>query len=162
MRRLRGMVLFRPTSTPLRSDRHGAPARLHLADDTKLLCRRHVGLLALPILQLVCWMARANENANAQGGATRIGRLWNSNEQRPSYWLASSTRTQIPGTAAGTACKETLTVASATSFSSLAGGRSNLGCSPMATLPHLHAGTGHPGSTMLGFRIIPSSITRCV
>ena len=52
-------------------------------------------------------------------------------------------RNAIPGTAAGTARKRHLTVASATA--------STVSC----------LGQVDPGSTMLGLRIMPSSNTRC-
>jgi len=50
---------------------HGGASRLPPGSMIKsLLCRLHVGLLASPNLQSRCWIARANENANAQVAAT--------------------------------------------------------------------------------------------
>src|ERR1035437_9348307 len=87
-------------------------------------------------------MARANENANAQGNRdlnlTFIA--FKRAEASSADWPPD--KNAIPGTAAGTARKRQLTVASATA--------STVSC----------VGQVDPGSTILGFRIIPSSITR--
>ena len=89
-------------------------------------------------------MARANENANAHGSRDlkRIFMAFKRAEASSADWPPD--KNAIPGTAAGTARKRQLTVASATSSTASCLGQVN------------------PGSTMLGFRIIPSSVTRCV
>src|ERR1017187_7343713 len=88
-------------------------------------------------------MARANENANAQGNRdldlTFIA--FKRAEASSGDWPPD--KNAIAGTAAGTARKKQLNVASATS--------STVACFVQAA----------PGSTIFGFRIIPSSITRC-
>jgi hypothetical protein len=89
-------------------------------------------------------MARANENVNVQGSRdlnlTFIA--FKRAEASSPDWPPD--KKAIPGTAAGTVRKRRLTVASATS----------------STVTWL--GQANPGSTMFGFRIMPSSITRCV
>ena len=86
-------------------------------------------------------MARANENANAQGkrDLNLTFMAFKRAEASAPGWPPD--RNAIPGMAAGTARKRHLTVASATS--------STVSC----------LGQVNPGSTMLGFKIIPSNIT---
>src|ERR1035441_4723920 len=88
-------------------------------------------------------MARANENANAQGNLdlnlTFIA--FKRAEANSADWPPD--KNAIAGTAAGTARKRQLTVASAASSIDSCLGHAN------------------PGTTILGFRIIPSSMTRC-
>src|ERR1017187_8603116 len=90
-----------------------------------------------------CWMARANENANAQGacGLNLTFMAFKRAEAPSAGWPPD--KNAIPGTAAGTDRKRHFTVASATS--------STPSCS----------GQADPGSTILGFRTIPSSATPC-
>ncbi len=89
-------------------------------------------------------MARENENANAHGSRdlnlTFIA--FKRAEASSADWPPD--KNAIPGTAAGTTRRRHLTVASATSSTGSCVGQAN------------------PGSTMLGFRIMPSSVTRCV
>ncbi len=89
-------------------------------------------------------MARENENANAQGSRdlNLAFMAFKRAEASSAGWPPD--KNAIPGTAAGTARKRHLTVASATSSTASCSGQVN------------------PGSTMLGFRIIPSSLTLCV
>ena len=89
-------------------------------------------------------MARENENANAQGirDLNLTFMAFKRAEASSAGWPPD--KNAIPGTAAGTERKKQLTVASATS--------STVSC----------LGQVNPGSTMLGFRSMPSSSTRCV
>ena len=89
-------------------------------------------------------MARENENASAQGSRdlNRTFMAFKRAEASSPDWPPD--KNAIPGTAAGTTRNRHLTVASATTST------------PSCT------GQIGPGSTMLGFRIMPSSITRCV
>ena len=88
-------------------------------------------------------MARANENASAQGSRDLNLTFMAFKRAEASSLGWPPDKNAIPGTAAGTARRRHLTVASATSSTDSCFGQVN------------------PGSTMLGFRIIPSSITRC-
>jgi hypothetical protein len=89
-------------------------------------------------------MARAKENANAQGrrDLNLTFMAFKRAEASSADWPPD--RNAIPATAAGTARNRHLTVASATV--------STLAC----------VGQADPESTIFGFRIIPSSITPCV
>jgi hypothetical protein len=88
-------------------------------------------------------MARANENANAQGirDLNRTFMAFNRAEASSADWPPD--KNAIPGTAAGTDRRRQRTVASATS--------STDSC----------LGQADPGRTILGFKITPSSITPC-
>lgn len=91
-----------------------------------------------------CWIARANENDNAQGGGDLKFALMAFKRAKASSLDWPPHKNAIPGTAAGTARKRHLTVATATSSTASCLGQVN------------------PGSTIVGFRSIPYSITRCV
>src|SRR5659263_720061 len=86
-------------------------------------------------------MARANENANAHGSRDLNLTFMAFNRAEASSGGWPPDKNAIPGTAAGTDRKRHRTVASATS--------STVSC----------LGQVNPGSTILGFRSIPSSIT---
>lgn len=88
-------------------------------------------------------MARANENVNAHGDRdlNLTFMAFRRAEANSADWPPD--KNAIAGTAAGTARKRHLTAASATSATGACLGQVD------------------PGSTMLGFRIMPSSITRC-
>jgi hypothetical protein len=89
-------------------------------------------------------MAREKEKANAQGirDLNLTFMAFKRAEANSLDWPPD--KKTIPGMAAGTACKRQFTVASATSSTSSCFEQVN------------------PGSTMFGFKSIPSSITRCV
>src|ERR1039458_5402108 len=88
-----------------------------------------------------CWMAREKEKDRAQGSfdLNRAFMAFNRPEASSGDWPPE--RKVIPGTAAGTDRKRHLTVVSATSSTGS------------------WRGQDHPGSTMLGFRRMPSKAT---
>src|ERR1017187_8273659 len=88
-------------------------------------------------------MARANENANAQGNRDlNLGFIaFKRAEASSADWPPD--KKAMAGTAAGTERKRQATVASATSSTACCLGQFT------------------PATTILGFRIIPSNITRC-
>src|SRR5664279_4377719 len=100
--------------------------------------------LPFQISKAGCWIARAKENANAQGRRDLNLTFMAFKRAEASSLGWPPDKKAIPGTAAGTARKRHLTVASATASTASCLGQVN------------------PGSTMLGFRIIPSSVTPCV
>ncbi len=89
-----------------------------------------------------CWIARENENVNAQGRRDLKRRFIAFSRVEANSGLCPPDRNATPGTAAGTVRSRPVTVASAISSTLSWGVEAN------------------PGSTMLGFNSIPSSSTR--
>ncbi len=89
-----------------------------------------------------CWMARANENASAHGRRELKRRFMVFKRAEASSPDWPPDKKAIPGTAAGTVRHRLFTVMLAASSTDACVGQVN------------------PGSTMLGFKIMPSSTTR--
>ena len=122
--------------------RRGAPPGCTWLDDARACCAARTRASSpCQISRAGCWMARPNENASAQGSRDRNRTFMAFKRAEASSPDWPPDKNAIPGTAAGTTRKRHLTVASATS--------STVSCS----------GQVDPGSTMLGLRIIPSSVT---
>jgi len=124
--------------------RHGAPPVASGSMNQSLLCRRHVGLFTFPNLQSRL-LDGAGKRKRQRPGQSRLESNIHGIQTRRGQFTGLATRQERnPRNRSGTVRKRHLTVASATSFTDACLGQVN------------------PGSTMLGFRIMPSSVTRCV
>jgi len=124
---------------------HGEQPDCTWLDERELFCAANtLAWWPCQISKAGCWMARANENANAHGSRdlNRTFMAFKRAEASSPDWPPDKKRN--PGTAAGR----------------LAGDILPWRRPPRP--PFVAWGQVNPGSTILGFRIIPSSVTRCV